>query len=337
MTHKIIKAVLYSIILIHSYSCASLSTIPIQVAIPSKYNISPDIKSIAILNRSLNTDFINFRHDSAENLLNNLDAREDYFDSIASDSAVVIAAKAIFDSQRYDVVVPSRRNIWRDDSETKLAPLDTAFIGEVCRDFKVEALLVLESFSEKITGRFEMPWKRAIGQLVLTYHSTWNLYRSGKLLPLLSLQANDDLYWTGGLDSSHKEGFSQLPSIKEALITGGMEAGLNIASQICPVWVDETRYYYTTGDKNIDAAIPLIKSNKWEDAKEIWMKYAKASSKSLRSRIEYNLSLASEMTGDFDRAIEWCGKSIKTKYSGETNVYLKYLEARRLALKKAGL
>jgi hypothetical protein len=337
MANKIIKAFLFSITVIVLFSCTSLSNIAIQVAIPPKYKISPDIRSIAVLNRSLNADFINFRHDSAENLINNIKYRQTFLDSTASDSAVLVAGRAIFESQRFEVVVPLQRNIWRIDQLSKLPPLDTTFISEVCKDFKVDAVLVLERFSEKINGSFYMPWRRAIGQLDLTYDSSWNLYQPGQKSPLLSLVSGDELYWTGGLDNSHKEGYSQLPSIKDALITGGIESGLTIAGQICPNWVDETRYYYSTGDKNIDAAISLIKSNKWEEATELWMKYAEVSSKSLRSMIEYNLALAAEMTGDLDRAIEWGVKSLKTKYSGFTELYLKYLVDRRSAMAKAGM
>lgn len=335
--NKIIKVVSFSIAVVELSSCTSLDKIPIQIAVPPKYQISPDIRSIAVLNRSMNAQFINFRNDSAENLIDNLKYRYEYLDSIASDSAVLVAAKAIFDSQRFDVVVPLRRNIWRDDHLSKLPPLDSAFINKICKDYKVDALLVLESFIEKISGSFEMPWRRAIGHLDLAYNSLWSLYRPGKYSPLLSLTAQDELYWTGGLDKSHKEGYSQLPSIKEMLVTGGIEAGWNIAGQICPDWIDETRYYYTTGDKNIDAAIPLLKANNWEDAKGIWLKYSDVSSKPLRSRIEYNLALASEMTGDLDQAIEWCGKSLKTKYSRIANLYLKYLKERRSTLAKAGM
>jgi hypothetical protein len=337
MTHKIVKTFLYSVAVIQLYSCTSLSKIDIQVAVHPKHQVSPEIKSIAVLNGSLNADFINYKKDSAENLLKNLRPKQNYLDSIASDSAVVVAGRAIFESQRFDVVVPLERNILRFDTKSKLPPLDTNFIGEVCRNFKVDALLVLESFSEGIFGSFSMPWRRVIGQLDLTYNSTWSLYRPGKSSPMLNLLSNDVLYWTGGVDNSGKEGYSQLPSIKDALITGGIESGLNVASQICPNWVDESRYYYTTGNKNIDTAIPLIKSNKWDEAEDIWMKYAEVPSNSLRAMIEYNLALAAEMTGDLDKAIEWGVKSLKTKYSGLTELYLKYLGERRSAVAKAGM
>jgi hypothetical protein len=40
-------------------------------------------------------------------------------------------------------------------------------------------------------------------------------------------------------------------------------------------------------------------------------------------------------SGDIDLAIDWGVKSYKTKYSREAEVYLKRLELRRVALRKA--
>jgi hypothetical protein len=334
MTHKIFKGFLFAITVLAIYSFTPLDKIAIQVAVPPRYQISPEVKSIAILNRSMNNDFINFRRDSAENLLENIKAWQNYPDSAAADSAVLVAARAIFDSQRFDVVVPLERNIRRFDSYSKLPPMDTASIDQIRKDFKVDAVLVLESFSEKISGSFELPWRRIIGQLDLTYNSSWNFYQPGQKPPILSLFSRDVLSWTGGLDKSHKEGVPQLPSIKDALITGGILSGLDIVDQICPKWVDETRYYYSTGDSIIDAAVPLIKLNKWDEAAEIWKKYSSDSSISLRSMVEFNLALAAEMTGNLDEAIEWAGKSLKTKYSRVAELYLKDLDLRRSELER---
>jgi hypothetical protein len=108
-----------------------------------------------------------------------------------------------------------------------------------------------------------------------------------------------------------------------------------MADNISPKWQDENRKYYITGNKEIDTAIPLIKENKWEEAAEIWMKYSSVSSKSLRSKVEFNLALAAEMTGDIDLAIDWAFKSYKTKYSRIADLYLNYLNQRHSSLEKS--
>jgi hypothetical protein len=47
--------------------------------------------------------------------------------------------------------------------------------------------------------------------------------------------------------------------------------------------------------------------------------------------VEFNLALASEMSGNLDLAIEWGLKSFKTKYSKAIEVYLKNLDTKRSA------
>jgi len=126
-----------------------------------------------------------------------------------------------------------------------------------------------------------------------------------------------------------EELYSQMPRTKEALIGGGIAAGLKLTGYISPHWVNQTRYYYQTGNKEIDTAIPLIQNNKWEEATAIWTKYASIRSKRIRSKVEYNLALAAEMNDDTDRAIEWGLKSFKTRYSKAIEVYLKALDKKR--------
>lgn len=328
----IYKPVLLSITIIALYSCASVGTIAIQVSVPSKHSISPDIQSIAILNRSITTDFYNSQNYSIKKrLIANKSFEMAFFDSAATDTAINVAAKALYDSQRFDVVVPLERNILRYDNYSILEPLDSVSINELCKTFKVDAILVLESFSEKVNGEI-YPRERNnfkyffTGVINLDYKLGWRLYQMRHKPSVMSFVVSDEIFWdSGSYNSSPKEAFDKLPTIKEALIGGGIAAGLDIADNISLKWVDETRKYYITRNEKIDAAIPLIKQKKWDEAYAIWKNYSLEPSNSLRSKIEYNLALAAEMNGDIDEAIEWGGKSLKSKYSLSTKQYLKEL------------
>ena len=105
------------------------------------------------------------------------------------------------------------------------------------------------------------------------------------------------------------------------LAIGGIVSGQVIADQIGPKWQNKKRFYYHTGNRKINAAIPLIKTDKWEEASAIWSGFANVSRPSLRYKIEYNLALASEMTGDINKAITWANQSLATKSSLRTRKY----------------
>jgi|GEM_PF-499869 len=327
-------------------SCSSMQKITVQVSTPPLHPVSPEIQSLAILNRSLTRNFTNLGRDSLEKILVNseLDLDTVMLDSVAADTAIQVAAKALFESDRFDVVVPVQRNLIRNDQGGLRAPLDKDFIEKICKDFKVNAVLVLESFSEKIMTNLDVQrfWygfdveryaDQYKGTINLAYNLEWRLYKPFLNPPIERYNTKDTVFWNS-FDYSLRNMYDKLPSLKEVLIGGGIAAGLDMADNISPKWNDEMRRYYITGNKEADAAVPLIKADKWEEAAEVWKKFAGASSKNLRSKVEYNLALAAEMTGDMDSAIEWATKSYKTKYSAKTESYLKYLNQRRKLFQK---
>lgn len=337
MKDKIIRAILFIISMIGLCSCNSLGKISIQVAVPPKNPVSPDIQSIAIFNRSITAKSVNLQYDWVENIpeRNKLNFERKYSDSVAMDTLINVLARSIYELQRFDVIVPVQRIIPRNDLEGEAAPLDSSFIDELCKDFNVDGILVLEAFYEDVNRIVKVlpSGSRAVytGTLDLTYNSTWRFYQPKQMPNILNYYAIDDIYWKSpGYYNSRGEMDQKLPTLRDALNGGALAAGLDLAKQLCPDWKDESRFYYITGNKKIDAAIPLIKLNQWDEAFEIWKNHSSESSNSLRSKIEYNLALASEMKGDIEGANEWGGKSLKSKYSRNAEDYLMNLSRRPL-------
>ncbi|MCX6239538.1 MAG: DUF6340 family protein [Bacteroidia bacterium] len=323
-------------------SCTSLRIIGIEVAVQPEYPIAEDIQSLALLNRSMTKQFADNKADTLEKILikNSMKMDTVFQDSIATDTLIQVAARTLFESGRFDVVVPKERNIVRTDIKDIANPVNPNFIKEICHDFEVDAVLILESFDEQIIARqsnkknywnkektlvYEPTDCEAVTKIF--YYSEWRLYRATEIKPLTRFVVGDTIFWKAN-GSSFKDLQSQMPKIKAALIGGGIAAAFKMCGYISPEWINLNRYYFITGNNQIDAAIPLIKKNKWQEAAVIWNKYAAIPSKSIRSKVEFNLALASEMNGDLDMAMQWCGKSIKTNYSLDKKVYLSALAQR---------
>ena len=324
------------------YSCTSLKTIGIEIAVQPEYTINADIQGIVLLNRSITNHFTNAKADSLEKILikNKMGMDSVFQDSIASDTALQVAAQDLFKSGRFDVVVPKDRNIFRTDNEQIVNPLDNNFLNEICHDFKVDGVLVLESFVERLSTKYYLKLSDGIindeeysAATDITYFSDWRLYRPQNLKPVIRFQVGDSIFWKA-VSFSLEDLYSQMPRSKNAIIGGGIAAGLKMANYISPKWVTQNRYYFLTGNIDIDAAIPLIKNNKWEEAATIWTKYANEKSKLIRSKVEFNLALTTEMCGDLVLAIEWGLKSFKTRYTKAAEVYLKTLDNRIKAQQK---
>lgn len=342
----IYRFLFFFLIIIVTYSCNSLAKIDIQVSVSPKYPVSPEIQSVTILDRSLTPEFTNQDRDSLEKILVKHDLQLDtiFHDSIAADTAIQVTAKALFESSRFDVVVPEQHNILINDNGGVLLPLDKGFIEKICKEFNTDGVLVLESFSEHMTTDFSVKrynlgygYGRTIreysGIFNLLYTTVWRLYQPELDPPIIRYEVNDSIFWDSW-DYSLRQMYNKLPSVKEALIGGGLASAKDIANDISPEWKDEIRKYYITGNKKIDTAIQLIKENKWKEASEIWKKYSSVASKSMRSKIEFNLALAAEMNGDIDLAINWATKSCNTKFTGAANQYLQELLQRKNTIEK---
>ncbi len=334
-----VKEILYVLTVLLIFSCSSLKNIGIEVAVQPEYPIDEDIQSLALLNRSMTDRFTNIKIDSLEKILVHHKMLLDsvFQDSIAADTAIQIAAGALFESGRFDVVVPKERNIVRTDSDEIVKPLNISFVNDICADFKVDGVLVLESFAERLKTKYYLmtnagPYydKEISAATDIAYFSEWRLYRPHDLKPVIRFQVGDSIFWNAG-SLALEDAYLQMPPTKEALIGGGIAAGLKMSEYISPKWVNQTRYYYLTGKNEIDAAVTLIKENKWDEAAIIWAKYANIDSKLIRSKVEYNLAVAAEMNDDLDLAIEWGLKSFKTRYSKAAEVYVKTLDIKRKA------
>ncbi len=321
------------------FACSSLRTIEIETAVLPQFPISDEVQSLALLNRSMTRQFTNLSSDSLEKILVNHKMVMDtvFRDSIAADTVIHIAAQALFNSGRFDVVVPSEYRINRDDSGDILNPLKTDIIQQLCIDYKVDGILILEGFNEQLKIKYDYRPLTAgggfDGSADVDYKSEWRLYRPESNKPAIRFQVGDSIFWKS--DSFElNDLYLQMPHTKEALIGGGIASGLKMAEYISPGWVKHTRYYFLTRNKEIDYAGNLIKENKWDEAADLWAKYAKENSKKIRSKVEFNLALTEEMKGDLDLAIEWGLKSYNTSYSNVTEEYLKILDATRKAKQK---
>jgi len=280
--------------------------------------------------------FTNIEIDSLEKILvrNKMLMDTVFQDSIAADTVIQVAAQELFESGRFDVVVPVERIIVRTDSEELARPLDINFINEICADFKVDGVLILESFVEQLKTKYginNISGSTEYNSTIdVTYFSEWRLYRPHNLKPVIRFQVGDSIFW-GVSNYSFENVYKQMPRTKEALIGGGIASGIKMAGYICPKWVNQTRFYYLTGKSEIDAAVPFIKNNKWEEAAAIWGKYAANPSKTIKSKVEFNLAVAAEMNGDLDLAIEWGIKSYKTRYTKTVEVYIKALDNKKIS------
>ncbi|MCE1199276.1 MAG: DUF6340 family protein [Marinilabiliales bacterium] len=322
-------------------SCVSVGKISIQVAVPPPKVLPEDIQSLTIMNRSMTADFSNLSKDSLENLFVEkrlmLDATMK--DSLAADTTVQVIGNALYESGRFDVMIPLKRNLlnFSNARNEALPSLKLPEVKQVCSEFKTDALLTLERFSEKVATSYhidvlpipDMNFNKEYAIFIqVVFHSDWKLYQPGEKLKVATFTVQDTIYYNSN-GFSLQDTYEKMPTIKEALLGGAVENARIMASFISPGWETQIRNYFLTGNTEADKAVALLQDNKWSDAANLWNKFIHDKSPGFRSKIEFNLALAAEMNGDLDGAIVLAKKSFASKYSTYAENYVKMLQSRK--------
>ena len=330
------KILLFCLITSSVISCKSYYTaLNIESPKPAKEELPADIQSITLMNRSLNNQFLQHREDSLQMYFyrNGYQLSAVVLDSMAADTTIRALAELMFESGRYDVVVPIKKNIERNLTYDLIPDtLNPSLVSLLCKQYNTDALMVMEQFSTKVMAdysenkyidRYSGTSYSLYASLDLKYDALFRIYKPGS--KTREIQLSDTINWESS-DDSQLRLFNKLPSIKQALINAGIKIALDMDDKISPSWVSEKRGYYLFDQKN-DLGRQLINENKTEEARAFWTDKAKSTNKKIKSRAEFNLALASELDGNVDQAIEWGLKSFYTQYNHRTEVYLKKLRA----------
>lgn len=326
-------------------SCKSyFATMTIENALPAKNELPVDIQSVTLMNRAMSDQFANYPEDSLQQYFyrNGYQLSKIALDSMAADTTIKALAALMFESGRYDVVIPVERDLKRSISYEQLPDtLLQSEVADICDRYNTDAVMVLERFyskvmadfsSEKYIDRFTGFAYSYYATLDLKYDAVFRIYKPGLNPYMKDIETTDTIYWESA-DVEQKGLFEKLPSIKQAMINAGIKIALDIDSKISPNWIQEKRGYFLFSRKD-DKGEQLMKENKYDEAAVYWAELAKSKSKKIRSKAEFNMALLSELNGDIDAAIDWGVKSYYSQYRNQTEVYLKKLQARKESINK---
>jgi len=322
---------------------AQLKKFTVEVPIQPKVKLPDSIQSITILNRSLSPEFQNYNNDSlqVEFYRSNFRANRIILDSLASDTLIKTVGDLLFDSYRFDIVIPLERNISRFLNFNEVPDtLSRKYIKAICDLYNTDALLVLENLAMRIDADYRQRqeyiydnyYRVHNASMDVYYLSRWRLYDSDTNGIYINHIDVDTLYWDAS-EFDVNTLFTNLPSVKEATFETAIFAARKFSELIAPKWINETRYYFVLQKPEIDQSITFAAEGDWEKALENWLKYTETGSKSLRGKILFNVALAYEMTGDIENALKWIGEAQKVYYREVNTLYTKTLLERKNRLK----
>jgi len=331
------------ILMLLTASCTtSYHAITIETAQPSQALLPEDITSLTLMNRSISDEFRDFNKDSLQRYFyaRNFTVNAVVLDSMAADTTLKVLGDLLFESGRYDVVIPKDRNFARDLKFFRVPEeLDWNEVRQICNEFQTDALLVMERYYNKLMTRYTRhpatpEYEEYVSAAIDSkYDAVVKIYDPEKEKIVRQILVTDTISWYDA-DLTTRNLFTKLPLIKECLIQTGTQVALDLDSKLSPVWLRDKRGYFLFEKEDINRIDRWIEQNDWQSAYNFWLPYTRSEKKSVRSPAQYNMALACEMLGKIEEAIDWANQSYYTKYMGQTERYLYTLGKRKATLKQ---
>ncbi len=327
-------------------SCSSIRSIPVEVANLPGERISDSIQSLTLVNRAVNNRFRSYRADSLQQIFFQRQFNMDtlLLDTQAADTLLLALGDMLFESGRFDVVIPENRLLSANSYSFIPSTMPWHEVDTLTKTFNTDAVLSLEHFKTRIITKYE---KEALydqnsdqfhtgyfAQMIVAYESLFRIYNPTEKEVVKNIIVMDTLHWEDS-DMAIRPLFNRFTTVKAAMIESGIHSALRLSEKIGPVWRLTRRSYYFKGHPLLDSAHLHVLNGEWEEATDLWLQLAaSAGSKSLKSKVEFNLALAYELYGDIDEAIRWGLKSYETMFRPVTYNYLETLNVRKQQLSK---
>lgn len=339
LSFRRIFQMLIIVILLFS-SCSTMRTIPIEVATLPKERIPNEIQSLTLINRAANSRFKDFRGDSLQQVFYQRQFNVDtvLLDLKASDTLLIALGNILFESGRFDVVIPENR--FPNINSYRYIPTALSWeeADSLVHVYNTDAILSLDYFNHHLVTKYRRMsvfnqssndfFPVYMADITIAYETMFRIYYPFEKRLISNIVVSDTLYWEDS-DLDIRDLFKRFTTVKGALIEAGIHAVLNYSEKIAPQWSTSRRNYFAKGHPMLERAHQLVTLNDWQGASDLWKKLAGSSPKSLKSKAEFNLALAYEMFGDIEEAIRWALKSYETMYRPVTYNYIERLNIRK--------
>lgn len=336
----------FALIIAISFSCVSTKTLSIEIPVKSKKELPQNIQSLTLVNRSIDSSFVDYQTDSLQKIFykNNFNYDTIINDIQAADTCLKALGDLLFESGRYDIVIPEDRVLKFEKGLFLTKKMPWNEVNDLCTTYNTDAVLSIDHFKTRVSTKFNKEAfydplgdsfaSASSAQIAVYYEVLFRVYDPENEKVHIREFIRDTLVWED-TDLSTKVLFRRFTNIKSALSQTGIAVSLDFTELISTIWRDEKRQYFNKGNTELKHASLLIEDNNWKPAMVIWQDLAEHSkAKSIRSMAEFNMAIGYELEGNIEQAIFWALKSYKTMYRTVTYDYLEVLERRKNELKK---
>lgn len=325
-------------------SCRTTSQLNFEVPVPGSRELPQHIQSLLLVNRvpASMYDTLNEEMLQRKFYLNKFIADTVIFDFEAVDTLMPSLGNLLYETGRYDVVLPRKRYLTQNRSFV-VGDMSWDEVARLCKTFNTDAILALEDFETRVVTTFDRkngyftPSKlvsASIASMAVISKSHFKVYDNRSKKVVFNEPVKDTVFWEDA-DESTLTLFKRFTSVKKALTESAISVALEMKGRLGVDWVPEKRDYFSKGKNGMKVAASKVVANNLEGAMNDWKNIAETSTSiNLKSKAEFNLAVGYEVSGNLDLALYWALKSYETRYRTLTYKYLDVLKTQQKMQKK---
>jgi hypothetical protein len=309
----------------------------LNVVEPAIVTLSPDIKSIGVINRSMPTDETKI-FDVIDKALT-LEGVN--LDKDGAEEAIKGLSDELLNNDRFTEV----KTLTDIDFRTpKLGiipvPLSWEIVDKICQENGTDALFSLETYDTDTRLNYSshnVEIKNPLGiripgiehqvDMETIVKTGWRIYDPKNQLIDDEYNYLQSVVFTGrGLNPLVAA--SGLTGRKDAVKEVSNKAGHGYAMRLLPYRIRVMRDYYVKGTNNFKIAKRKAQLGKWDEAGQLWEKEVDNPKMKIAGRASYNMAIINEINGDIETALSWAQKSYEDYNVKLGREYARILENR---------
>jgi hypothetical protein len=341
-----INVFLILLLTIISISCVSTRTLTIEIPQQGNKELPESIQSLLLVTRTVDNRYTDLESDSLQKIfyMQNFDLDTAVYDLQAVDTTLKALGELLFESGRYDFVIPENRFLDFKRNSFINSEMEWEEVRELCTTYNTDAILSIDHYKTQVKTEYSQESffnplsdgfvKASYADMQIIYEALFRVYDPAQEKVLIREFMRDTISWED-MDRSASDLFSHFTPVKEALSEAGIAMALDFSEKISTIWRESSRQLFFKGDPLLKQSEQMVDSGNWESAMALWKELAESTkSKSVRSKAEFNTATGYELQGDINNAIEWALRSYNTMYRPITYNYLEILKRRRNELQK---
>jgi tetratricopeptide (TPR) repeat protein len=290
----------------------------LNVVEPAIVTLSPDIKSVGVINRSMPTDETKI-FDVIDKALT-LEGVN--LDKDGAEQAILGLSDELKNNNRFTEVKTLTDIDFRTPKLGILPmPLSCDIVDKICGETGTDALFSLESYDTDTRLNYSthnVEIKNPLGiripgiehqvDMETIVKTGWRIYDPKNKVIDDEFNHLQSVVFTGrGINPLVAA--AGLTGRKEAVKEVSNKAGHSYAMRLLPYRLRVMRDYFVKGSNNFKIAKRKAQLGKWDEAGQLWEKETDNPKMKIAGRAYYNMAIINEINGDIDSALQWAQKA----------------------------